>query len=126
MHEALRRRHFWLAVGAGFVLLVIYLSLTPHPMDAPSWWNFKLGHILAYAWLMFWFAQIYRRPAQRAALGVSFLALGIALEYVQGWVGRDFAYSDMRDDGIGILIGLVLVLTPLGGALAAIEGWLAA
>jgi VanZ family protein len=126
MHGTLRRRNFWLVVGAGFVLLVIYLSVTPHPLDVPSAFGLKTGHILAYAWLMFWFSQIYRRPAQRAALGVSFLALGIALEYVQGWVGRDFAYSDMRDDGIGILIGLVLVLTPLGGALAAIEGWLAA
>src|SRR5512147_1832135 len=91
MASALKHRGFWIVCGGGFVLLVIYLSLTPHPLDVPSWWNFKLGHILAYAWLMFWFSQIYRRPAQRVALGMAFLALGIALEYVQGWIGRDFA-----------------------------------
>ena len=122
----LRHRVPWLALGAGFILLVIYLSLTPHPLDVPSWWNFKVGHILAYAWLMFWFAQIYRRIGQRAGLFTAFLALGVALEYVQGWVGRDFSYTDMRDDGIGLAIGALLVLTPLGGTLAMVEGWLRA
>jgi VanZ family protein len=87
-------------------------------------YDLKTGHILAYAWLMFWFSQIYRRPAQRVVLGAAFLALGVALEYIQGWVGRDFAYTDMRDDGIGIAIGAALAATPLGGALAIIERWL--
>ena len=125
-NRVLRRPTVWLIIGSGFILLVIYLSLTPHPLDVPSWYNLKTGHVLAYAWLMFWFSQIYRRAGQRLALGATFLAMGIALEYIQGWVGRDFSYMDMRDDGIGIVIGGVLALTPLGNSLATIEGWLKA
>jgi hypothetical protein len=117
----LRHRRAWIVIGLSFVLLVIYLSLTPHPIDAPSWMNFKLGHILAYAWLMFWYAQVYHSSGPRAAIGFALLAMGIGLEYVQGMVGRDFAYSDMRDDGIGIAIGLTLALTPLGRALELVE-----
>ena len=118
---SLRHRNAWLFCGSGFVLLVIYLSITPHPLDVPSIYNFKTGHILAYAWLMFWFSQIYRRPLARGAVGAAFLALGIALEYIQGFVGRDFSYADMGDDGIGIVLGAILVFTPLGGTLAMIE-----
>jgi hypothetical protein len=124
MEPRLKHRNLWIVCGAGFVLLVIYLSLTPRPLDVPSVYDLKTGHILAYAWLMFWFAQIYRRPASRIGLAAAFLALGVALEYIQGWVGRDFSYTDMRDDGIGIAIGAALAATPLGGALAIIERWL--
>lgn len=100
---------------------MIYLSLTPHPLDVPSAFGMKTGHILAYAWLMFWFSQIYPRSMARVVLAAAFIALGIALEYIQGLVGRDFSYTDMRDDAIGVFAGGVLALTPLGGALAAIE-----
>ena len=122
----LKHRNAWIVGGAGFVLLVIYLSVTPHPLDIPSFHGLKTGHILAYAWLMFWFSQIYRRTPARMVLGVAFIALGIALEYIQGLVGRDFAYTDMRDDAIGVVIGSILAFTPLGGTLATIERWFGA
>lgn len=111
----------WLACGAGFVLLVIHLSVTPHPVDAPSWDNFKLGHIAAYCWLMLWFTQIYARTGTRAAIAAALLALGIGLEYVQDMVGRDFSYTDMRDDGIGIALGWALAATPLGKVLGRLD-----
>ena len=123
---ALKHRTAWIVCGSAFVLLVIYLSLTPHPLDVPSAFGLKTGHILAYAWLMFWFSQIYPRSAARIVLAAAFIALGIALEYIQGLVGRDFAYTDMRDDAIGVLGGGFLALTPLGGSIAAIERWLGA
>ncbi len=119
--ERLRRHGLWLAIGAAFILLVIYLSLTPHPLDVPSVYGLKTGHILAYAWLMFWFSQIYRRMRTRTAIGTAFIALGIVLEYIQGMVGRDFSYKDMADDAIGVVLGAIVVLTPVGGTLAMIE-----
>jgi len=121
----LKHRPFWIAGGVAFVLLVIYLSVTSHPLDVPSWWNFKIGHILAYAWLMFWFAQIWLEGGKRLATALVLLAMGIALEYVQGMIGRDFAYSDMRDDGIGIAAGWLLAVTPLGRSFAFVEHRLA-
>ena len=124
--EGLRRRALWVLVGSGFVLLVIYLSVTPQPLNVPKWHALNVGHMMAYAWLMFWFSQIYRKPLPRVGIAVGFLALGIGLEYVQAMIGRDFAYTDMRDDGIGIAIGALLAQTPLGRSLALIERWLGA
>jgi VanZ family protein len=121
MEKPLKRMNVWIACGAGFVVLVIYLSLTSHPIDAPVWMNFKIGHILAYAWLMFWFDQLYPRSRHRIAIGIALFLMGVALEYVQGMVGRDFHYSDMRDDAIGVFLGWVTVMTPLGRSLAVVE-----
>jgi len=117
----LKHRNLWVACGVGFVLLVIYLSVTPHPVDVPSWHGLKLGHIAAYGWLMLWFTEIFPRAGARIAIAAALLALGIGLEYVQDMVGRDFAYSDMRDDGIGIAFGWILALTPLGRILGRID-----
>ena len=112
----------WIALGWGFVLLVIYLSVTPDPIRAPTVDGFKTGHIVAYLWLMLWFAQVRPSVSSRAVIGILLCLLGIALEYVQREVGRDFAYSDMVDDAIGVAAGLLLALTPLGNMLASLVG----
>ncbi len=118
----LRYRRFWIACGWAFVALIIYLSVTPRPLDVPSVGGFKTGHILAYFWVTWWFGQIWRGPRQRIAAAIGFTLMGIALEYVQLWIGyRDFAYADMVDDGIGAALGLVAAFTPLGRAMAAVD-----
>ena len=108
-------RRWWIALGVGFVLLVIYLSVTPDPLRAPTVDNFKTGHILAYFWCMLWFAQALRRSRERLAVASFLILLGIALEYVQRATGyRHFAYSDMVDDAIGVGVGWLLACTRLG------------
>ena len=74
----------WTILGLGFVLLVVYLSLTPDPpgLGAPK--GLKVGHVIAYAWLMLWFAQIERATGRRLLLAATFCVLGIVLEYLQG------------------------------------------
>ena len=121
--NTLRHRKSWLAGGMAFVALVIYLSLTPNPISAPSWGSFKLGHIAAYAWLMFWFAQLFPTGRQRFGIAMTLWGLGIALEYVQDLVGRDFAYSDMVDDGIGVFAGWLVAMTPLSRAFVVVDEW---
>ncbi|MGE5093930.1 MAG: VanZ family protein [Betaproteobacteria bacterium] len=113
-----RHERVWIAFGFAFVLLVIYLSVTPDPVRAPTVQNFKTGHIIAYLWLMLWFAQVRRSLATRFVIGLLIVALGVGLEYVQRYVGRDFAYSDMVDDAIGVAAGYLLALTPLGSLFA--------
>lgn len=113
--DYLKLRRAWLVGGTAFVLLVIYLSLTPHPLQVPNVGPFKAGHMAAYAWLMLWFAQL-TRVRDRLLIGVALALMGVALEYLQDFTGhRTFAYSDMRDNAIGVSIGFLLALTPLGG-----------
>jgi hypothetical protein len=108
-------RKTWLACGYAFIALVIYLSLTPSPIPAPSVDGFKTGHIIAYSWLMLWFAQVYWGVRVRLSWAAGFIAMGVALEYAQGMTGyRTFAYSDMWDNAVGVAIGLVLASTRLG------------
>jgi hypothetical protein len=115
-------RRAWLAGGAGFVGLVIYLSLTPDPLAVPSVENVKTGHVLAYFWLMLWFSQLWHRSLPRLVLALALLALGVGLEYAQRQTGyRTFAYADMRDDLIGIAAGWAAATTVLGRVLAAGE-----
>src|SRR5689334_11771006 len=55
----LRHLRFWQAIGFALIAFVIYESLTPHPVEVPLEQGDKYGHVLAYATLMAWFAQIY-------------------------------------------------------------------
>ena len=116
----------WSALGVGFVLLVVYLSLAAPPpqIDLPD--VFDAGHIVAYFWLMIWFAQIHRAASRRWLLAAGFGAMGIVLEYVQGMMGyRHFDYADMLRNFIGVALGLALARTPLQYSLHALEGILA-
>jgi hypothetical protein len=115
-------RRFWLACGYGFVVLVVYLSLTPEPVSTPNIDEVKSGHLLAYAWLMWWFAQLVAPRPARIKLATLLVLLGIGLEYAQGMTEhRTFAYSDMRDNTFGVIAGWIVALTPAGRVLAALD-----
>src|SRR5262245_8260594 len=118
----LRFNRLWTVMGVGFVPLVIHLFLTPDLPDIAVSANQKFGHVLAYGWLMLWFAQIYRSTGLRLALAAAFCALGIGLEYLQGMTGfRGFEYSDMLLNSGGVAIGLALARTPLQNGLQRLE-----
>jgi VanZ family protein len=119
---ALRYRTLWLAVGYGLVALVVYLSLTPSPPDVPQVLSVKTGHLVAYAVLMLWFAQIYGSLRTRLVLFAAFVLMGVGLELLQGLTSyRSFAPADMVDNALGALIGFALASTPLGTALNRME-----
>lgn len=104
------------------VVIVIYLSLTPDPIDVAVEDGDKYEHALAYAVLMFWFAHL--RDGFRARLGMAlgFIALGIALEFVQRMTGyRSFQVSDMVADAVGVGIGWLASPSRLPHTLRLIE-----
>jgi VanZ family protein len=82
------------------VAAVVWGSLTPAP---PSAGNDKIGHFAVYGVLMFWFAQLTMRRLPYAA---GFVALGVGLEFAQGWLGtRSFELYDMAANALGVLLG---------------------
>ena len=104
-----RARPLWLIVGWLLVLLVIVLSLAPVPVDVPVEEGDKVGHVVAYAALMFWFANLFETLNRRSMLAIGFVVLGIALEFVQGWTDyRTFELADMAANALGVAMGWVL------------------
>jgi len=104
-------RHFWRSVGWFGILLLLYLSLTPRPPEISIEHGDKLGHALAYATLMYWWAQLLVVTRSRLWLAAGLIGLGVALEYMQGWTGwRTFDYFDMLADAVGIMAGWILAM----------------
>ncbi len=82
----------------------------------------KIGHVLAYAWLMLWFGQIIRSTATRYGFALAFCSMGIGLEYIQGMTDyRGFEYSDMEINSAGVALGLLLSYTRFQNILVWLE-----
>ena len=92
--------------------------MTPSPPTIDIEQGDKLGHSLAYAGTMFWFALLYSRRAVRAGYAAGLIAMGIALEFVQRGLGyRSFELLDMLADVVGVAVGW--------GIARAVDRWLA-
>jgi VanZ family protein len=106
--QPLRCQRLWQAVGLVLVAFVIDMSLTPNPLSLPGEHGDKYGHVLAYAALMFWFAQLHGGIAARAGWALTFAAMGVGLEFVQGLTDyRTFEVQDMLADSLGVLAGWI-------------------
>lgn len=96
------------------VVLIIYLSLTPEPVQLNVEQGDKFGHVFAYAALMAWFANVYEGVAQRVQFALGFVALGVGLEFAQRSTGyRSFEIADMAADAVGVAAGW-LIAPPRG------------
>lgn len=93
-------------MGWGWAAAIVWLSLTPSPPRVDFTASDKLGHLLAYGLLMFWFSQIYLSGKLRAAHAAVFLAMGIGLEVLQGQSGlREYDVMDMLANAAGVAAG---------------------
>jgi hypothetical protein len=102
----LHNGRLWRAIGFALVGVVIYLSLTPDPIGIPVEHGDKYGHVLAYATVMFWWAQIYPNGRVRLGLAAAFVTMAVALEFIQGLTGyRSFEIGDMAVGALGVLLG---------------------
>ena len=104
-----RYRRLWLTMGWALVAVIIYLSLTPHPIEIQVEEGDKMGHLLAYGTLMLWFAQLYGSTQARWVLAAGCVALGVGLEFAQTLTDtRAFELADMAADAAGVGIGWLL------------------
>ncbi len=118
----------WLTLGWLLIVIIIFLSLWPKPPQPLEFeQSDKLSHVLAYMMLMLWFANIYVQRSSQLQLSIIFFVMGVCLEFLQGMTEyREFAYTDMLANGMGILLALYLAKTRLASCLLRIDAWLGA
>lgn len=108
---SLNLRRACIAAGWGWAAAIVWLSLAPALPEVDLAHGDKLGHFVAYGLLMFWFAQLYRARKVRIAYAAGFIAMGIALEFVQGALGyRTYDWLDMGASTLGVLGGWAAAL----------------
>ena len=99
------------AAGWAWAGAIAWLSLTPAPPRLDLSHSDKFGHLLGYGLLMFWFCQLYPKRMTRIAYAAGFIAMGVALEYLQGRLGfRTYEVFDMYANALGVLLGWALAL----------------
>jgi hypothetical protein len=113
----------WLIVGWALVGLVIFVSVTPR---APEMLDLdgadKLLHVFAYGIMMLWFGFIYLPSRMYQNLGIILIAIGIALELIQGIIAhRSLSFLDMVANTVGVLLGWLLAKTRLSSTLNHVE-----
>lgn len=110
----------WLTAGWLLVGLVVISTLCPRtPVIVEFQCADKFSHLLAYAILMLWFANIYTQRRQQIRFILGLILLGICLEYLQNIGGyRQLQYSDMAANALGVILGWGSAKTWLGHSLA--------
>lgn len=109
----------WLLLWLLAVLAVIVLSLLPPPpavaaVRVPG--LDKLVHFSAYFILAGAAAALFRPGLVLFWVGLGLALLGVAMELAQGALMPQWRSADVRDalaNGLGVIAGLALVLTPL-------------
>ncbi|WP_245979272.1 VanZ family protein [Solilutibacter pythonis] len=107
------------------IAVVVVLSLLP-PRDipAPPVGNDKLGHFLAYFFLMAGAVQLHARKSAWLVMALLLVLLGVGLEHAQGamHLGRTADRMDALANTLGVLAGFATGFTPLRDLLLRIDG----
>ena len=106
MKLVFRHGKLWFAIAWFGVALLVYLSVVKSTSAVALPHADKLGHVVAYAVLTFWFMQLYEGTRSRIFVASGILALGVSLEVVQYWTGyRTMEAADALADAVGIALG---------------------
>ena len=82
----------------------------------------KVMHMSVYACLMGWFAQIYRHDLTRLFLVITFISMGIVIEFLQSMTAtRQFELLDMIANTSGVVLAWALGYTWFGSLLSRLE-----
>lgn len=119
-----RHPRLWLGIWVFGWLLCAALSLSaPLPLPEAFSLSDKIGHVLAYATLAGWAAQLFARRRALASSLIALVALGIVLETLQGalTVTRLADPADAVANTLGVLLGGAIARTPAATLLLRIE-----
>ncbi len=121
---ALRYFAFWLGIGWLLIAAVLYASFAPIAVATMVPHNDKLGHLIAYFALAWWFSQLYDRRVHRW-WAIAFIGMGVLVECVQGLIAsRVFELADIAANTVGVVSGWALGYMVGGNCLARFELWL--
>lgn len=122
----------WRIAGIALLLAVLFSTLAPavwfwpHKDELMSWLaNFdKWAHAVSFLILTVWFTGQYR-PRSYWRIAVGLIVFGMLIEISQRLVGyRSAEWADLVADVAGILLGLLIGLSGVGGWSLRIESWL--
>jgi VanZ family protein len=119
----LRFPRLWLSLGWLAVALAIFVCLLPsNRLPQPPNLSDKSEHFLCYLLLSCWFAGIYPK-AKYWIIGVGLLVMGVLIEFAQGAMGwgRQADVHDVFANTTGIVAGLLLCWSGLGGWVQRVE-----
>lgn len=120
-----RLRPLWLALGWAMVAGIVWLSLTPAPPKLDFALSDKVGHLVGYGVLMFWFCQLYPARGTRTGYALAFAVMGVGLEFVQDALGyRTLEEWDMIANTLGVGLGWMTAWTAGPPLFSRIEAWL--
>ena len=121
---ALAYPKFWLLIGGALVALLLYGSLAPAEALPPLGGSDKLWHAGSYFVVMAYFSQIYTPLRTRLLIAVALIALGVAVEFIQPYVNRQFEWRDAFANSVGVACAWLMSLSPLGLILRCVDAWL--
>jgi VanZ family protein len=112
----LRFRRLWFCAGLGIAVAIAVVCLMPgRNIPQIKLLSDKVEHALAFAMLAFWFGSILVRR-DLLWLALALVVFGGLIELAQGMMrlGRHADLLDLLADSVGVVVGLLLALTPLG------------
>jgi len=123
MLRSFRRPRLWIGMWILMILGVIVLSLMPGPPIPDVLTVGKFDHGFAYFCLAAMAVQLYAKRNDWLVAAAAMTALGIALEFAQGYLTnyRDMSAYDGMIDAVGVAIGLATAWTPLTNILQRID-----
>jgi VanZ family protein len=111
----LHYRRFWFCVGMAFAIAIAVVCLMPGRKLPDVRISDKVQHFAAFAVLAFWFGSIVVRR-DLVWLAIALMAFGGLIEFAQELMrlGREGDLRDLLADAVGVVLGLLVALTPLG------------
>lgn len=119
----LRHLVYWRLLGRLLIVAMLMLALLPAPpvVGAVPFGD-KIGHVLGFAALMLWYAQIYAGARERLRCALACVAFGLTIELLQALTPyRSAEFADLAADALGAALGWLVARGPFGDLLTWIE-----
>ena len=108
----LKHPRLWFALGYAMLALVAYVSLIPVTIDVAD--SDKLLHLVTYFLLSAFFTTLVQNARRLWRVVPGLILFGVLIEILQGLTGyRYLEIMDMLANSLGVLVGVLVRLTPV-------------